>query len=488
MDPWTISKVLTADQSETMVNSKQANESLSTVTAMFDVKRESPNKIVEFVFIVFAAGSLSFLTFTGNILVIISIKRNKHLQTINNYFLLSLACADMILGAVSMNLYTIYLAFGYWPLGPVICDLWLALDHVVGNASSMNIFIISFDRYSCVTNPMSYPVKRTSQIAGIMIAMAWIVPFIVWGPSILFWQFIVGERTVSEGECYVQFLSNPAITLGITIGSFFFPVIIMVIFYVHISLASKRRIKQDKKKHDSGNGSNFPNPVKGKVMKLSNNNVPNLSEGLPHDEQQKAEINHALTMDNSGEELNKEVINESKSFSKLASKEGAMTQEITINSLAHSCYQKGNIELSCIETLAKSQNNELIDTTEGIIKGIRNGDNSIKMIREDTQVVEIIKTHVKKQKVPVNREKKVTMTVLAILLAFIITWTPYFVMLLISTFCSICVPGIVWIFGYWLCYINCTINPFCYALCNSTFKKTFKYLLLCQYESIGATK
>ena len=88
----------------------------------------SPYKTVEVVFIVLVAGSLSLVTVIGNILVMLSIKVNRNLQTVNNYFLFSLACADLIIGLCSMNLYTIYIVIGYWPLGPVVCDLWLALD------------------------------------------------------------------------------------------------------------------------------------------------------------------------------------------------------------------------------------------------------------------------------------------------------------------------------------------------------------------------
>ncbi|XP_051873177.1 muscarinic acetylcholine receptor M2-like [Pristis pectinata] len=419
----------------------------------------------------------------------LSIKVNRQLQTINNYFIFSLACADLIIGVFSMNLYTIYIVIGYWTMGPVVCDLWLALDYVVSNASVMNLLIISFDRYFCVTKPLSYPVKRTTKMAGMMIAAAWVLSFILWAPAILFWQFIVGERTVNEGECYVQFFSNPVVTFGTAITAFYLPVIIMTILYVHISRASKSQIKKDKEP-ESNKGTIPPSLVRSKIMKTNDNNTSSAPDRLQDAKVQNAKEAGEIMADNCGQGGEKEVSNDSTSLSVVPSiqKEEGEIEECTNVSTAESHFRINISKFSCIKVVTKSQKSDNCATMVEVVSGNSNKNGKVREITAAHKVINMMKSPAKKKKGAVTRETKVTRTILAILLAFIITWTPYNVMVLINTFCSICVPNTVWTIGYWLCYINSTVNPACYALCNATFKKTFKQLLLCLYKNIGATR
>nr|AFP87541.1 M1S2 protein [synthetic construct] len=295
-------------------------------------------------FIGITTGLLSLATVTGNLLVLISFKVNTELKTVNNYFLLSLACADLIIGTFSMNLYTTYLLMGHWALGTLACDLWLALDYVASNASVMNLLLISFDRYFSVTRPLSYRAKRTPRRAALMIGLAWLVSFVLWAPAILFWQYLVGERTVLAGQCYIQFLSQPIITFGTAMAAFYLPVTVMCTLYWRIYRETENRARE------------------------------------------------------------------------LAALQGSETPG------------------SCCP---------------GCCSG---------------------------------KEKKAARTLSAILLAFILTWTPYNIMVLVSTFCKDCVPETLWELGYWLCYVNSTINPMCYALCNKAFRDTFRLLLLCRWD------
>uniref|UniRef100_A0A3Q3DUS0 Muscarinic acetylcholine receptor n=1 Tax=Hippocampus comes TaxID=109280 RepID=A0A3Q3DUS0_HIPCM len=436
-------------------------------------------KTVEVVFIVLVAGSLSLVTVIGNILVMLSIKVNRNLQTVNNYFLFSLACADLIIGLCSMNLYTVYIVIGYWPLGPVVCDLWLALDYVVSNASVMNLLIISFDRYFCVTKPLSYPVKRTTKMAGMMIAAAWVLSFILWAPAILFWQFIVGGRTVPEKECYIQFFSNAAVTFGTAIAAFYLPVIIMIQLYWQISRASKSRRRNNQNTEDSGNQHDG---------RMQNGKAPTstTAEGETEGDDAAREICAA------GEE--KESSNDSTSGSAAASHvKDEETPPSAANSdpgpgrpLPRQRAKAGVSKLTCIKIKAKSPKGDCYTPSNATVEIVPASERQNHVARK---IVKMTKQPPnKKKKAAPSREKKVTRTIMAILVAFVATWTPYNVMVLINTFCNSCVPNTVWTLGYWLCYINSTINPACYALCNVTFKKTFKHLLLCQYKNIRSAR
>lgn len=136
------------------------------------------------------ASVLSIFTVLGNVMVMISFKIDKQLQTISNYFLFSLAIADFAIGLISMPLFTVTTLLGYWPLGPYICDTWLALDYLASNASVLNLLIISFDRYFSVTRPLTYRAKRTTSRAAFMISAAWGISLLLWPPWIYSWPYI----------------------------------------------------------------------------------------------------------------------------------------------------------------------------------------------------------------------------------------------------------------------------------------------------------
>ncbi|KAK2156563.1 hypothetical protein LSH36_210g07012 [Paralvinella palmiformis] len=209
-----------------------------------DVDGGAPHTLLEVILISFVVFVLSAVTAGGNLMVIVSFKMDKQLQTVSNYFLLSLSVADFFIGLISMPLYTLYLVMDRWPLGPLICDAWLSMDYTMSNASVANLLVISFDRYLSVTKPLSYRARRTPRRAAVLISGAWIVSAALWTPWIVAWPYIEGERTVPAGRCEIQFLStNQYITIITAVAAFYLPVVVMSVLYYRIYIETERRQK-----------------------------------------------------------------------------------------------------------------------------------------------------------------------------------------------------------------------------------------------------
>lgn len=205
----------------------------------------TPAPLVEIIVVSFVAAVLSLVTAGGNILVIVSFKMDVHLQTVSNYFLISLSIADLTIGLFSMPLFSLYLLMRRWPLGSTVCDAWLSLDYTMSTASVANLLVISFDRYFSVTRPLTYRARRTTRKAVAMILVAWIVSSLLWTPWIFAWPYIEGARTVPEDKCYIQFLyTNKYVTIVTAIAAFFLPVTIMAVLFGMIFRETEKRQRE----------------------------------------------------------------------------------------------------------------------------------------------------------------------------------------------------------------------------------------------------
>nr|XP_056708944.1 muscarinic acetylcholine receptor M3 [Euleptes europaea] len=499
------------------------------------------------VLIAFFTGIASLLTIIGNILVIVAFKVNKQLKTVNNYFLLSLACADLIIGIISMNLFTTYIIMGHWALGNLACDLWLSIDYVASNASVMNLLVISFDRYFSITRPLTYRAKRTTRRAGVMIGLAWVISFILWAPAILFWQYFVGERTVDEDKCYIQFLSEPIITFGTAIAAFYLPVTIMSILYWRIYKETEKRTKELAGLQASGseaeavrfvNQTGSSRSCSSYELQQQNTKRSNRRKyggchfwmtsksWKPSPDQVDQEHSSSdswnnndgnASLENSASSDEDDIASETRAIysivlklpghstilnsTKLPSSEDMHESEDELEKLDTESKERkskklhpqksmedgGSLQKSFPKLLAQSGSSaQTGKASDGLSTGPKGPAALPLSFKEATLAKKFaLKTRsqiTKRKRMSLIKEKKAAQTLSAILFAFIITWTPYNIMVLVNTFCDHCIPTTFWNLGYWLCYINSTVNPMCYALCNKTFRTTFKMLLLCQCD------
>ncbi|XP_039249969.2 uncharacterized protein LOC120327692 [Styela clava] len=94
---------------------------------------------------------------TGNILVIMAVKLDHKLRSSTNYFLTSLAMADLLVAITVMPPSLAMIINNYeWPFPESLCGIWVMLDVCFSTSSILHLCMISLDRYLALANPFRY--------------------------------------------------------------------------------------------------------------------------------------------------------------------------------------------------------------------------------------------------------------------------------------------------------------------------------------------
>uniref|UniRef100_A0A1B0FI84 G-protein coupled receptors family 1 profile domain-containing protein n=1 Tax=Glossina morsitans morsitans TaxID=37546 RepID=A0A1B0FI84_GLOMM len=182
----------------------------------------------------------------GNALIIISVQRNRKLRVITNYFVVSLAMADMLVALCAMTFNaSVELSGGKWMFGPFMCNVYNSLDVYFSTASILHLCCISVDRYYAIVRPLEYPLYMTHKTVCFMLANVWFLPALIsFTPIFLGWYTTVEHlKEVSLHPDQCSFVVNKAYALISSSVSFWIPGIVMVVMYWRIYKEAVRQRK-----------------------------------------------------------------------------------------------------------------------------------------------------------------------------------------------------------------------------------------------------
>uniref|UniRef100_A0A2K5LB17 Adenosine receptor A2 n=2 Tax=Cercocebus atys TaxID=9531 RepID=A0A2K5LB17_CERAT len=196
--------------------------------------------------------AIAVLAILGNVLVCWAVWLNSNLQNVTNYFVVSLAAADIAVGVLAIP-FAITISTGFC----AACHgcLFIACFVLVLTQSSIfSLLAIAIDRYIAIRIPLRYNGLVTGTRAKGIIAICWVLSFAIGLTPMLGWNNCGQPKEGKNhsqgcGEGQVACLFEDVVPMNYMVYFNFFacvlvPLLLMLGVYLRIFLAARRQLKQ----------------------------------------------------------------------------------------------------------------------------------------------------------------------------------------------------------------------------------------------------
>jgi len=400
-------------------------------------------------------------TIFGNVLVVLSVFTYAPLKTIPNFFVASLACADLAVAVLVMPFHVANFVQGRWSFGAVWCNAWLTFDILTCTSSILHLCAIALDRYNAIHDPITYAMQRTRRRVLVKIAIVWATSAAISVPPLIGWNSgSGGQHSLYDAESeQCQLTDDRGFVVYSASGSFYIPLAIMTVVYVRIFQATRARLRAR-----ANAAATFlrPTTTTTGVSRVARENGSVLATTTV------AELD-APTIAVVPDTIHEEDENN--------------TDEVpaaTTTQLQCPQPDPDALSMSITENLdsppvARSPSpNPSLKRPRRKRRRRNSGSNCVAVSRQMHEFIE------EKQRISLSKERRAARTMVIIMGAFVVCWLPFFLMYVIFPFCRQCAEATDPLIVYaivWLGYVNSTINPIIYTVFNVDFRRAFKNLL-----------
>ncbi|XP_012552773.2 alpha-1D adrenergic receptor [Bombyx mori] len=421
-----------------------------------------------FVILFIVAGGL------GNILVCLAVCLDKRLQNVTNYFLLSLAIADLLVSLFVMPMGAIPGFLGYWPLGVVWCNVYVTCDVLACSASIMHMCFISIGRYLGIRNPLKSRHHSTKRLVVIKIALVWLLSMVV-SSSITVLGLINKTNIMPTPDLCV--INNRLFWIFGSLVAFYIPMLTMVVSFALTVQLLKRQarlaatpVPGGTQRRQCGGFDNGPIQC---VRRLGARSSPDLSPGRPVSRQMTWRVTSARSQRNK--------IGMSVSHPQLSYMNGCGT---------------GKSKRRGHDVATQTPPSIAAETRRARLRPLK-----LTLATPNALTLRFLANRKKGRSLSANavaNEQKATKVLGLVFFTFVLCWAPFFLLNILFAACPACiVPEHVVDICLWLGYVSSTINPIIYTVFNRTFRAAFLRLLKChctrrgrctRYHSVGSTR
>lgn len=205
-----------------------------------------PDVSAAFVFYIILELLIAAFSVLGNVLVCWAVCLNSNLQSITNFFVVSLAVADIAVGVLAIP-FSIVISTGF--CSNFYGCLFIACFVLVLTQSSIfSLLAIAIDRYIAIKIPLRYNSLVTGQRAQGIIAICWVLSIIIGLTPMMGWhkQEKNGNSTCSPG--LMKCLFEEVVVMEYMVYFNFFacvliPLLLMLAIYLCIFMAARHQLK-----------------------------------------------------------------------------------------------------------------------------------------------------------------------------------------------------------------------------------------------------
>ena len=385
----------------------------------------------------------------GNSLIVIAVCRIRTLNSVTDYFICSLASADLFVSFFIMPFAIVTeILQGTWLFGETFCSIWSTLDILCCTASIWNLCAISIDRYIAILKPLIYKKTVTPRKCAVGVAVVWLLSSVL-AFSQLLWKYLINGVEVPNMCIYAP---HKGFRIYASLTSFFIPMSITLAIYCRIIPVAFRQAR--KISYAEFSVSRSPSQTSNQILNVIQDiDIDSRMEDIGTSRSLNA--SYSLSSKRTNENLDTMSAN-----SGMDSTDASPKLRHKLNTL------------SKIQNFISQSHHDSEELSESMVTSTS--------IHETSPRGGVSTLTLKRSR---NKEWKIIKTLVMVVGIFFVCWMPFAVVIAIEPFLKKSVSVQMMSVFLWLGYFNSVSNPVIYVWLNRNYRKAFKRVLFRGHHS-----